>query len=159
VRTLLRFVSPEDLDAPQEDRADGQRRRSVGLELRGAFPALARLLVVDDEEADRIVLQTILERADHVVFTAQDGREALEVFQGRDIQVVITDLQMDDVHGLELITIVRDFDPRPPIIAISGTGEVQLEMAQALGAQRTLTKPVDPQALLSAVREVLAGVA
>jgi CheY-like chemotaxis protein len=120
---------------------------------------LARLLVVDDEEADRIVLQTILERADHVVFTAQDGREALEVFEGRDIQVVITDLQMDEVHGLELITIVRDFDPRPPIIAISGTGEVQLEMAQALGAQRTLTKPVDPQALLSAVREVLAGVA
>lgn len=120
---------------------------------------MARLLVVDDEEADRVVLQTILERADHQVFTARDGREALEVFQGKDIQVLITDLQMNEVHGLELITIVRDFEPRPPIIAISGTGEVQLEMAQALGAQKTLTKPVNPQALLTAVREVLAGVA
>ena len=120
---------------------------------------MARLLVVDDEEADRIVLKTILERADHEVFTAQDGREALEVFGVGGIQVLITDLQMSQVHGLELITIVRDFDPRPPIIAISGTGEVQLEMAQALGAQKTLTKPVNPQALLTAVREVLAGVA
>jgi CheY-like chemotaxis protein len=117
---------------------------------------LARLLVVDDEEADRVVLQTILERADHEVFVARDGREALEVYEGRNIEVLITDLQMSDVHGLELITIVREFNPRPPIIAISGTGEIQLEMAQALGAQRTLTKPVRPEDLLAAVREVLA---
>jgi CheY-like chemotaxis protein len=116
---------------------------------------LARLLVVDDEEADRVVLQTILERADHEVFVAGDGREALELYDGKGIEVVITDLQMKDVHGLELITIVRDFDPRPPIIAISGTGEVQLEMAQALGAQRTLTKPIRPEDLLAAVAEVL----
>lgn len=114
--------------------------------------------MVDDEEADRVVLRTILERADHAVFLAENGREALEVYQGNGIDVLITDLQMSEVHGLELISIVRDFEPRPPIIAISGTGEVQLEMAQALGAQKTLTKPVDPQALLTAVREVLAGI-
>ena len=119
---------------------------------------MARLLVVDDEEADRIVLRTILERADHEVFEARDGREALDLYAGKGIEVVIMDLQMNDVHGLELITIVRDFIPRPPIIAISGTGEVQLEMAQALGAQKTLSKPISPQALLDAVREVLARV-
>lgn len=104
------------------------------------------------------MLQTILQREDHEVLLAKDGREALELYEGKGIQAIITDLQMSDVHGLELITIVRDFDPRPPIIAISGTGEVQLEMAQALGAQKTLTKPVNPQALLDAVQEVLAGV-
>lgn len=119
---------------------------------------MARLLVVDDEEADRIVLKTILERAHHQVFLAKDGREALELFDGKGIEVLITDLQMSNVHGLELITIVREFDPRPPIIAISGTGEVQLDMAQALGAQKTLTKPVRPDELLTAVRDVLAGV-
>ena len=117
---------------------------------------LARLLVVDDEEDDRLILKTILERADHQVFLAQDGREALELCHGEGIEVIITDLQMSDVHGLELITLVRDFDPRPPIIAISGTGEVQLEMAHMLGAERTLTKPVQPAQLLTAVREVLA---
>lgn len=118
---------------------------------------MARVLVVDDEEADRIVLQTILQRADHKVFLANDGRDALEIFEAREIDVIITDLQMSEVHGLELITIVREFDPRPPIIAISGTGEVQLDMAQALGAQKTLAKPIHPQALLEAVREVLSG--
>jgi len=113
---------------------------------------------VDDEEADRVVLRAILERAGHQVFLAGDGREALDVYDGMGIELVITDLQMTDVHGLELITIVRDFEPRPPIIAISGTGEVQLDMAQALGAQRALTKPVRPEELLSAVSDVLADV-
>jgi len=104
------------------------------------------------------VLQTILERADHEVFLARDGREALDVFRDKDIQLVITDLQMTNLHGLELISIVREFQPRPPVIAISGTGETQLEMAEALGAQRTLTKPVHAPTLLEAVREVLADI-
>ena len=118
---------------------------------------MARVLIVDDEEADRVVLRTILERSEHQVFEAKDGDQALEEYGGKNIDVVITDLQMHNVHGLELITILRDFDPRPGIIAISGTGEVQLEMAQALGATKTLTKPVMPDQLLSAVEEVLQG--
>lgn len=119
---------------------------------------MARILVVDDEEADRTVLAAVLERADHEVFVAGDGREALELYDGKGIEVVITDLQMRDVHGLELITILRDVEPRPPIIAISATGEVQLEMAQALGAQKALAKPIHPEDLLAAVAEVLADV-
>jgi two-component system chemotaxis response regulator CheY len=101
-------------------------------------------------------MKTILERAGHEVFLAKDGREALDLYDG-NIQIVITDLQMDDVHGLELITILRDLEPRPRIVAISGTGAVQLDMAEALGAEKTLTKPVRPDQLLTAVREVLAG--
>lgn len=116
---------------------------------------MARLLVVDDEEADRIVLRTILERAHHEVFVARDGDEALAVYAGKGIEVVITDLQMRNVHGLQLITILRDLDPRPGIIAISGTGEFQLDMARALGAWKALSKPVMPDDLLAAVTEVL----
>ena len=120
---------------------------------------MARLLIVDDEEADRIVLRTILERARHEVFVAKDGQEALEQLSGKSIDVVITDLQMRNVHGLELITLLRDMNPRPGIIAISGTGETQLDMAQALGAARALSKPVTPEQLLAAVDEVLPGLA
>lgn len=116
---------------------------------------MARVLIVDDEEADRIVLRTILERSSHQVFEAKDGDEALEAYGGKGIEVVITDLQMQNVHGLELITILREFEPRPAIIAISGTGEVQLEMAHALGATKTLSKPVMPDQLLSAVDEAV----
>lgn len=116
---------------------------------------MARVLIVDDEEADRVVLRTILERGAHEVVEAKDGDEALQKFGGQGIQVVVTDLQMRNVHGLELITILRDFDPRPGIIAISGTGEVQLDMAHALGASTTLTKPIIPDELLQAVERAL----
>lgn len=112
---------------------------------------MARLLVVDDDEGDRTVLRTILERAEHQVWVARDGDEALSQFQGKGIDVVVTDLQMTNVHGLELITILREFEPKPGIIAVSGTGETQLDMARMLGASVTLTKPIRPQLLLDAV--------
>jgi CheY-like chemotaxis protein len=115
---------------------------------------MARLLVVDDDEADRVVMRTILERASHEVWVAKDGAEALSHFQGNEIEVVITDLQMANVHGLELITILRELTPRPGIIAISGTGESQLDMARMLGASYTLQKPVRPDLLLSAVADL-----
>jgi len=117
---------------------------------------VARVLIVDDEEADRVVLRTILERGNHEVYEASDGDEALQAYGGKGIEVVVTDLQMRNVHGLELITILRDFTPRPGIIAISGTGEVQLDMAQMVGAAKALTKPVMPDVLLAAVQQVLA---
>jgi len=118
---------------------------------------VARILVVDDEEADRTFQQTVLEGAGHEIFLAEDGGEALRALAGRGIEVVLTDLQMPKVHGLELIMLLRDFAPRPTIIAISGTGTTQLDMAHALGAERTLTKPVDPDELIAAVAEALAG--
>jgi two-component system chemotaxis response regulator CheY len=120
---------------------------------------VARLLVVDDDESDRVVLRTILERAKHEVFEAKDGAEALSQFQGHGIEVVITDLQMDNVHGLELITILRDLSPRPGIIAISATGEAQLDMARMMGASYTLQKPIRPDQLLNAVADLSRGTA
>jgi CheY-like chemotaxis protein len=116
---------------------------------------VARLLVVDDDEGDRTVLKTILERAEHQVWEAKDGAEALSQFQGNEIEVVITDLQMDNVHGLELITILRDLRPRPGIIAISGTGESQLDMARMMGASHTIQKPVRADQLLDAVADLM----
>ncbi len=118
---------------------------------------MAKILIVDDDEADRIVLGTILKRAGHETFFAKDGEEALREYGGHAIEVVLTDLQMPKVHGLELITVLRDLSPRPAIIAISGTGPDQLDMAQAVGADGTLTKPVDPAELLNAVRRAITG--
>jgi CheY-like chemotaxis protein len=117
---------------------------------------VARILVVDDEETDRTFQQVVLEGAGHEIFIAEDGGEALRAYAGRGIEVVLTDLQMPKVHGLELIMALREFSPRPVIIAISGTGAPQLAMAHALGAERTLTKPVDPDELIAAVAETLA---
>ena len=118
---------------------------------------MARILVVDDDEADRIILSTILERAGHEVFLAEDGRVALSMFGATEIDVIVTDLQMPEMHGLELITVLRDVSPRPAIIVISDTGRDQLDMAQAVGADETLMKPVDRDVLLDAISRLVSG--
>jgi CheY-like chemotaxis protein len=118
---------------------------------------VARILIVDDEEADRLLIQAILARAGHETFFAQDGDEALRQYRLEGIELVITDLQMPEVHGFELISVLREFQPMPPVIAVSGTGNFQLHMAEALGAKWTLSKPVNPKLLLDAVERALAA--
>ena len=118
---------------------------------------MARILIVDDDVGTQIILSTILARASHETFFAEDGEEALRQCRGKVFDVIITDLQMPDVHGLELIMLLRELSPRPVIIAISGTGSAQLDMAHELGSMVTLIKPVNPDELLSAVAEAVAG--
>lgn len=81
--------------------------------------------------------RSILESAGHEIFVAEDGQQALSVFGGIAIDVVVTDLEMPRAHGLELITVLREASPRPGIIAISGTGYAQLDPPQS-------TFPVEP---------------
>lgn len=117
---------------------------------------VAKILIVDDEEGDRLIAEAILMRAGHECFFAHDGEEALRQYQLKGIDVVLTDLQMPEVHGFELITVLRDFHPPPALVAVSGTGQFQLSMAEALGAHYTLTKPLDPTLLVDAVARALA---
>ena len=116
---------------------------------------MARILIVDDAESDRLLHQTILERHGHETYTAVNGEDALREYSRKGIEVVITDLQMPDMHGFELITVLRDFSPRPSVIAVSGTGPDQLQMANALGAKFTLSKPLDPEKLLAAIDQIV----
>ena len=118
---------------------------------------MARILVVDDVEADRVVEQAILESAGHEVIALEGGEDALRRQLEGGVDLVITDLQMPDVHGFELITILRDLVPSPPVVAVSGTGQVQLHMAKQFGATVTLEKPVDRDRLLQAVETALSA--
>lgn len=120
---------------------------------------VARILIVDDEEGDRLIAQAILERAGHETFFAHDGEDALRQYALKGIDVVVTDLHMPEVHGFELISVLREFKTPPALVAISGTGAFQLHMAEALGAKYTLTKPLDPELLIDAVNRALADAA
>lgn len=117
---------------------------------------MATILIVDDDEADRLIAQAILVRAGHETFFAHDGEDALRQYALREIDLVLTDLHMPAVHGFELISVLRDFEKRPALVVMSGTGQVQLHMAEALGAKFTLQKPLDPELLLRTVDEALA---
>ena len=119
-------------------------------------PARGTILVVDDEESIRKLLETILTAEGYDVCAAADGREAVEVMRQRNIDLVITDLVMPESEGLETIQTLRGGQPALKIIAMSGAfGGKFLSAAIKLGASATLLKPIGRDRLLSTVRDVL----
>ncbi|MFH1279260.1 MAG: response regulator [Candidatus Eisenbacteria bacterium] len=122
---------------------------------------MARVLVVEDDPQVRMMLRMTLERAGCVVDEAEDGRVALRKHRQDPADLVITDIVMPEVEGIETIMELRRSSPALPIIAISGGGhespESYLTIAEKLGANRTFAKPVDREEMLEAVNDLLAG--
>ena len=123
---------------------------------------MATILLIDDDEAFRLVLKTVLTRSDHEVPDVRTGMEAMTICEQRIPDLVITDLVMPEREGLETIIALRQLAPDVPIIAISGAGGsdagIYLKIARRLGARRTLAKPFGPEAILQAIDDVLAPV-
>lgn len=117
---------------------------------------MGRILIVDDEEMDRVMEFSVLEDAGHEILFAADGQTALALWKEKSIDLVITDLVMPELNGLRLIKAIKELDPSARIIAISGLAPEQLDLAEDYGALRTLTKPFPREAMLKAVAEVLA---
>ena len=112
---------------------------------------MARVLIVDDEPTDRVIVGSIVEEAGHEVHFASDGGEALRVYWTRKIDVVVTDLHMPHTDGLQFIEALRASFPEAVIIAVSGKGPGLLAAAKNKGAFGTLSKPVDPDKLVRAI--------
>ena len=119
----------------------------------------SRILLVEDNDDLRAVLRTGLERAGYVVHAAVDGRAALRVLGQEPVDLVITDILMPDMDGLELIRSLRLSHPALPVIAISGGARLAmgdfLPVAKAFGAVQTLTKPFAISQLIEAVRALI----
>ncbi len=114
---------------------------------------VARVLIVDDEQTDQTILGRIVEGAGHEVYFASGGAEALDVYMGRSIDVIVTDLHMPGIEGLELIVALQALFPDVAIIAVSGRGPELLAAAKDKGALVAFSKPVDPQELLEAIAD------
>ncbi len=112
---------------------------------------MAHILIVDDEEMDRLLGRVTLEDAGHQLLFAPDGEAALRAYQNNDIDLVITDLAMPNMDGMQLIEQILAEDKGALIIAVSGVSPEQLELAESLGANRTMQKPYDVTELLEAV--------
>jgi len=115
---------------------------------------MAAILVIDDEEIIRVLLRSALEAAGYEVTEATNGREGLDLYRKRPTDLVITDILMPELNGLDmLMELTREFlDAK--VIAISGAGGERnvLDVAKLLGARQTFPKPFSIPDLLSVVR-------
>jgi CheY-like chemotaxis protein len=106
-------------------------------------------LIVDDDAKIRDFLRSVLEAQGYLVQETSDGREALSKIAQNCPDVVLTDIVMPDVEGIELIRMIRKVTPNLRIIAMSGASDGYLHAARALGADATIQKPIDIDALLA----------
>ncbi len=115
------------------------------------------ILVVDDDRLIRSFITTILKEDGHRVEEAESGREGLEKFQAADFDLVVTDLRMPDLSGLDLIREGRTIRPESRWIIITAYGSIGNAVeAMKVGASDYLTKPFgSPEELRHVVRRVL----
>ena len=115
----------------------------------------ATILIIEDHAAVRTLLARVLEDAGHQVWEASNGREGLERFRAHPVDLVITDLEMPEMNGLEVIVELTRLRVDVRVIAMSGLSGDELQQAMLIGARRTLPKPLDLQTLLQVVQSEL----
>ncbi len=112
------------------------------------------ILVVEDSDPFREVLAELLELDGHKVWACDSGDSALKCLTENPMDLVITDLQMPQMDGFELIRKLQRSRPELGVIAISGLNDQLLQMATSLGAKAILAKPFTADELFLAVRTV-----
>ena len=107
-----------------------------------------RILVIDDEANAAAALEMLLREDGYEVQKANDGRTALQILEGFDADVVLTDLRMPGIDGLELLTRVKQMRPDTLVIVMTAFGTVKTAVqAMKLGAEDYLAKPIDVEEL------------
>lgn len=123
---------------------------------------MARVLVVEDDSLVRKSLHRILERSGHEVWESAEAKTALKMLTVVPVEVIITDIYMPGMNGLDLIHQLSWRQGNQHVIAMTGGGVVRqasdlLEDARRFGADATLEKPFGPRELTDAVNGVLAA--
>jgi CheY-like chemotaxis protein len=124
---------------------------------------VASILVVDDDPAVRTTVALLLQRSGHRTQVAADGRAGLATLAAGGIDMLIVDLFMPGMDGIETIREVRKHQPELPIIVMSGTvidtpapgAPDFLAMAVKLGAVRSMQKPFKPRDMIKTIEELL----
>ncbi len=120
---------------------------------------MAVILLVDDEEPLRSNLSRYLTGLGYEVLTAANGRDALDIVEESEIDLLITDINMPEMDGIEVLRALRAKGTMVPVIAMSGGGvfdkRLLLGSAGALGATGRLDKPFELEALRLEVERAL----
>jgi two-component system sensor histidine kinase RpfC len=172
---IVQESSPPEAVSPQAEQADavpGERRRidATGKIIDFEDPFLRhrirvrsmRILVADDQPTNRVVLQRLLEKAGHRILFAEDGEQVLDVLAGETPDLVLLDLHMPGLSGLEVIRQARVMQAgharRTPIVVLSADATVEsMREADRAGARTYLTKPISVPKLLDTIASIAAA--
>jgi two-component system, chemotaxis family, chemotaxis protein CheY len=117
-----------------------------------------KVLLVDDSGLARRSMRSMLESGGFDVVEAEDGMVALEKYFADRPDIVMLDLVMKGMYGLDVLTKLREMDPAARIVVVSADVQTSSqEMVLTAGASGFLNKPVDREHLLEVVRQVLEG--
>ena len=109
---------------------------------------MARILVIEDDKIHQRIIREILHAHGHEVMAAEDGKKGLRLQLDHDFDLVITDILMPGMEGIETVRELRRVHPSLKIIAISAFTAGYLEAALKFGAMEALEKPYDPDQLV-----------
>ncbi len=112
-----------------------------------------RVLLVEDDEDNRELMAEVLAASGFEVVSAASGREALRSLSERPVDVIVTDVGMPGMGGLELAAAAKAIAPTVPVVVVTGWAERE-DISTAPGIDAVLVKPVDPDTLAQAVSDV-----
>jgi CheY-like chemotaxis protein len=120
---------------------------------------MAAILVVDDDDPVRAMMSQLLRARGYTILEARNGKEALDKIVPMRADLVITDLFMPEMGGIQLITVLRREFPDVKVIAMTGVPRSHsvLRVAASLGATGTMTKPFTAEKLETLIANVLAN--
>jgi two-component system NtrC family response regulator len=114
-----------------------------------------RILVVDDQPAQRELVTGFLKKQNFEVLTAESGEKALEKFRSEPFDLVLTDMKMPGMSGLDLLKVLREINPEATVIVVTAYGTVETAVAACkAGAADYLNKPVNLEELLYRIEQV-----
>jgi CheY-like chemotaxis protein len=117
-----------------------------------------RVLIVDDEPVVCRSFKRVLSDAGYDVHTETTGQNALATFGNKPFDLVLTDLKLPDINGLEVTRHVREARPEVPVMIVTGYGSPESELeAEQLGVFKYLRKPISPDALREVTADALAS--
>jgi two-component system OmpR family response regulator len=115
-----------------------------------------RVLLVEDDDDNRELMSEVLESAGYEVLAASSGADGLRALAERSVDVVVTDVGMPGMGGLEMARAAKEIAPAVPVVVVTGYAEREdITSARGREVDALLVKPIDPDALTAAVAGVM----